>query len=125
VPATDSTEFLVRYPEFSAVSIPKITLELTDVESDLSEGYFGVDYVRAIHHLAAHRMASALDLESGEAEPGQAGALSAATVDGVSSTYVIPERLSREDAILFGTVYGQLYMEVRDKRAGGPVIAVS
>ena len=118
----DSATFLIRYPEFSEIDVARIDVFLDDAEADTSETFFGTTHARAISALAAHRMAVQLD-EDGNAVTGQAGALSQASADGVSSTFVIPDGLPSADTLLWSTVYGQAFLEIRNNR--GPAITVA
>lgn len=122
MPVVDSVAFLARYAEFSAFPTPKIDLALTDAEDDTSSAVFGTLHARAISALAAHRLAISSD-EDGNPIADQPGMLAAATADGVSSTYQVPEHLSSQDLALYGTAYGQSFLEIRNRCIGGPTVA--
>lgn len=118
----DLATFRARYPEFAGIADPNVQLAIDDAEQDTSASFFDTMHARAISALAAHRLAISLD-EDGNAVGGQAGALEQATVDGVSSVYSIPEGLSPADTALWGTVYGQMFLEIRNRFGHGPIVA--
>lgn len=113
-------DFRTRYPEFVDVPDAVVDLALEDAEADTSSSVFGDLHARAIGALAAHRMATALGSD-GSFVGGQVGALQMATVDGVSSTYVMPVGLSAADLALWSTPYGQMYLELRNRFTAGPI----
>ena len=113
-----AADFLLRFPEFAGVPEPQIDVHLEDAEADTSATVFGDTHARAISLLAAHRMGSYLD-EDGNYMPGQGGALQAATVDGVASTYVVPEGIKGTDLDLWGTGYGQQFIQLRNRFVAG------
>lgn len=123
MPVVDLTTFRTRYPEFVDVADPKVQLALDDAESDTSPDFFDIMHSRAIQALTAHRLAISLD-EDGNAAFGQPGALTAASVDGVSSSYEIPELLSGADIGFWSTTYGQTFLELRNRYGHGPVIVI-
>lgn len=119
----DSTAFLARYPEFSAIDPARLDVFLDDAEQDTSASICGDLHARVISALAAHHLALRLDSE-GNPLPGadQPGAMSQAAADGVSATYQIPDGLSAEDLGFWRTVYGQEYLSLRRRCVGGPVV---
>ena len=117
----DLATFRSRYPEFDGVPDPTVQQALDDAEQDTSATFFEDMHPRAIQALTAHRLATSLD-EDGNAAGGQAGALEAATVDGVSSTYAVPDELSAADVGYWGSVYGQMFLEIRNRFGHGPVV---
>lgn len=112
--AVDVPTFRARFPEFAGIGDATIQVYLDDTVADLDQGIWGEEAVadRATSFLAAHRLATSLDAD-GSAISGQGGALSAASADGVSSTYAMPEKLSAEALDLWSTVYGQRFLDLR------------
>lgn len=113
--------FRARFPEFASVADERVWLELEEAEADCDAGVFGDLLKRAIAFLAAHRIAISND-SGGSPTGSQPGAISAASADGVSSSYAIPEGLSGFDLALWSTVYGQRYMEIRNRCTAGPIV---
>jgi ABC-type branched-subunit amino acid transport system ATPase component len=115
--------FRARFPEFSAIADVTLTVYIDDAIADVDPNIWGDTTTadRAISFLAAHRVASSLDA-TGAAVTGQAGALASATADGVSSTWVQPEGLSAIDMALWSTVYGQRFLELRNRFLSGPLV---
>lgn len=119
----DSATFLARYPEFSEIDSTRIDVFLEDVEADTSKAFFGDLHPRAIAALAAHRIATQLDLDGNALVGDQPGALTAASADGVSSSYAVPEGIGPADLALWRTSYGQAYLELRNRCGRGPIVA--
>ena len=115
-------DFRTRYPEFDGVADAVVNVYIDDAEQDTSATFFGDWHPRALAALAAHRLSTFLDA-SGNATGGQGGALAAASADGVSATYEMPTDLSAADVLLWGTTYGQLYLEIRNRCGVGVLVA--
>ncbi len=115
--------FRARFPEFAALSDATVLIYVDEATADLDPGIWGDTPTadRAISFLAAHRLATSLDAAGG-AVTGQGGALASASADGVSSTWAQPEGLSAIDLALWGTVYGQRFLELRNRFTAGPIV---
>lgn len=115
--------FRTRFPEFASIADATLQLYIDDAVADLDQGIWGDTATadRATSFFAAHRVATSLDAGGG-AVSGQGGALASASADGVSSTWVQPEGLSALDLALWSTVYGQRFLELRNRFLSGPII---
>ena len=122
MPVVDSTAFLARYPEFSAVPVAAIDLRLADAEQDTDANLFGQLHARAISALAAHNLALSHD-EDGNAAQGSAPAMTQTeTVDRVSATYVTPNGIGPQVAAYHATRYGVEYLGLLARVASGPIV---
>lgn len=122
MPVTVAT-FRARFPEFSGIGDATVQIYVDEAIADVDPNIWGDTPTadRAISFLAAHRLSTSLDAAGG-AVSGQGGALASASADGVSSTWVLPQGLSPIDMALWGTVYGQRFLELRNRFTAGPIV---
>lgn len=121
--AVTLVSFRARFPEFDGIVDPTVQVYIDDAIGDLDQGIWGDATVadRATSFLAAHRLATELD-SAGGTTTGQVGALSSASADGVSSTWVMPENLSAGDLALWSTSYGQRFLDLRSRYVIGVMV---
>ena len=121
--AVTLVSFRARFPEFAGIPDATLQVYVDDAIADVDPGIWGDETTadRAISFLAAHRVASSLDAAGG-AVSGQGGALVSASADGVSSTWAQPEGLSALDLALWATVYGQRFIELRNRFTAGAFV---
>ena len=114
----DNTDFLNRYPEFSAASVAAVEGALSEALGVVDETWIERDRIPAILTLAAHNLA--LEGEPtrtlrGSSFTPQQGVVSSESVDGISRSYdtsTLTTRLSRSagDSFYNQTRYGQKFL---------------
>lgn len=111
------TSFVIRFPEFTAISTARIQMFIDDAVVVLNEAFWGVKYDLGLSYLTAHELALAEKAAAAAIGSGAvSGPITSKSVDGVSVTYAAPSPISggiQGDSYLSLTGYGQKYLALR------------
>lgn len=131
--AHELTDFRDEFPEFAPVADATVTRRLNRAAAYLDVDTWGDCFDDAVLYYAAHNLAlqqlraATADSESGNTViVGGAGAITSASVDGVSTSYATPKNANSgtdEESWLYQTPYGQHYLQLRDNCISGGRIA--